>query len=391
MQAVIVIFWVSFVGLVYTYIGYPIILNCINLCKQYFNKKNAHTINLPSTITIVIAAYNEVDFILQKITNLKQLELPTNTQIICITDGSTDGTNTLVTQNFTDVLVLHLPMRNGKAAAVNRAMPYCQGEIIFYSDANTWINPYGITKMLKHFCNPKVGAVAGEKRIVLGKINDVALHGESLYWRYEAWIKKNESNTNTVIGAAGELFAIRKNLFVPIPQNFINEDFVLSVGIAQAGYLVKYEPDAYAMEYPSASINDEMKRKVRIASGSFQLIVKFKNLFNIFKYGLLSWQFISRKIFRWAVCPLLLFIIFVANVFIINLHHFYLFIFGVQVSFYLLSVVGYFIAKKGKNVTLFISPFYFVFMHLCQVLGFIQFVKGVQHTNWQKVKRVGLG
>jgi poly-beta-1,6-N-acetyl-D-glucosamine synthase len=389
MQILEIIFWISFAGLIYTYVGYPLILMIIN----FFIKKPKFNNGLQIdnfSVSFVIAAYNEADFIIQKINNLLHLQLPEQYQIICVTDGSTDGTDTLVKQTFNNVLVLHQAQRNGKAAAINRAMPFCNGQIIIFSDANTWLNPFSINKILRHFNNPKVGAVAGEKRIVVGKVKDIALYGESLYWHYEAWIKKNESDTNLVVGAAGELFAMRKNLFKPVPENFINEDFVLSVSVAQQGYKVKYEPNAYAMEYPSATLNDEMNRKVRIATGSFQLIGKFINLFNGFKYGLLSWQYISRKFLRWTVCPIFLITTIISNIFIVNLHNFYLFVLCVQALFYILAFLGYLVAKQGKKISLFISPFYFVFMHVCQILGFFKFINGIKNTQWIKVKRVGL-
>jgi poly-beta-1,6-N-acetyl-D-glucosamine synthase len=384
------IFWISFAILVYTYIGYPVMLYIINLIKNIINTQKQPPETYTGSATILIAAYNEKDFILQKLKNIQQLKAPQGGfQIIVVTDGSTDASETIIKYHYPEVMVLHNHVKKGKAAAINRALPYCTGEVIIFSDANTWINPFGLQKMLNHFTHEKVGVVAGEKRIVLGKVKDLALYGESLYWKYESWVKQNESNAHVVIGAAGELLGVRKNLYTILPEELINEDFVLSVSLAKNGWKVVYEPNAYAMEYPSATLQDEMKRKVRIAIGSFQLLKWFMPLLNIFRYPLLGWQYISRKVLRWTICPILLLIVLISNIYIMHLHNFYLLAFIIQCCFYGMALCGYLLAKKGKNVNLFISPFYFVFMHMCQFIGFIRFIQGGNINNWEKIERVG--
>ncbi len=384
------IFWISFAILLYTYIGYPLILYIINIAKPVIISQYAPANTYTGKATILIAAYNEKDFILQKLKNLQQLKAPEGGfQIIVVTDGSTDASDKLIKDNFPEVLVLHSPTKKGKAAAINNALPYCKGEVIIFSDANTWINPFGLQKMLNHFTNKKVGVVAGEKRIVLGKVKDIALHGESLYWKYESWVKQNESNAFVVIGAAGELLGVRKVLCKQLPEKIINEDFVLSVSIAKEGWKVLYEPNAYAMEYPSATLQGEMKRKVRIAIGSFQLLQWFVPLLNIIKHPLLAWQYISRKVLRWTICPILLVTTLISNIYLCPLHNFYAFALAVQCCFYGMALFGYLLAKKGKSINLFISPFYFVFMHICQFIGFLKFLKGGNITNWEKIERVG--
>jgi poly-beta-1,6-N-acetyl-D-glucosamine synthase len=389
MVFVSILFWVSLLVLVYTYIGYPFILMLIKEIKSLNNKNITQNNWYTGSASIVIAAYNEREFIINKIQNLYQIEQPQGgLQIICVTDGSTDGSEKIIKEKFPEVMVLHQEERAGKPAAINRALPFITGEIVIFSDANTWLNPYGIKKMLRHYLNPKVGVVAGEKRIATGRIKDMALHGESFYWRYESWVKSNESEVNNVIGAAGELLSIRKELLKPLPTDKINEDFIMSVQIAINGWRVIYEHDAYAMEYPSATLEDEMMRKVRIATGSFQLLYYFKSLLWVFKNPLLSWQYISRKVLRWIFCPVFLITLFFTSAVLFQKHNFYATLFLGQVLFYCFSIAGYFFAKAGKDSKMFITPFYFVFMHLCQFIGFTNYLKGYSLQDWKKVERV---
>ena len=161
--------------------------------------------------------------------------------------------------------------------------------------------------------DPNVGAVAGEKRISTEGSEAAAGAGEGLYWKYESFLKKLDTQLYSVVGAAGELFAVRTKLFGEVEKDTLLDDFMVSLRIAADGYRVIYEPDAYASERPSFSIQDEMKRKIRIASGGFQSITRLGFLWNIFKYGLLSFQYVSHRAMRWAVAPFCLPLIFLLN------------------------------------------------------------------------------
>src|SRR5690606_11550963 len=149
------------------------------------------------------------------------------------------------------------------------------------------------------------------KKILMTKNGKAAGAGEGLYWKYESWLKKNDSALYSVVGAAGELFSIRTELYEYVGNNIIVDDFVLSLKICWKGFRILYAPEAYAMEAPSQSMEEEQKRKIRISAGAFQSMVILKDLMNIFKYGVLSFQYISHRVLRWTICPALLPVIFI--------------------------------------------------------------------------------
>ena len=127
--------------------------------------------------------------------------------------------------------------------------------------------------------------------------------GEGFYWTYESKIKKWESDINSTVGAAGELFAIRSNLFEPSPKDTLLDDFVISLNTVKKGFKIKYSPDAYAIETASFNVNEELKRKIRIACGGIQTMLRYPSLLNPFKFGFLSFQYFSHKVLRWTIIP----------------------------------------------------------------------------------------
>ena len=167
------------------------------------------------------------------------------------------------------------------------------------------------------FSNPNTGCVAGEKRILEKEADAAAGAGEGLYWKFESWIKNMDAELNTAVGAVGELFAIRTELFEDVENDTLLDDFIISLRIARKGYHIAYTPNAYAEETASLNVKEELKRKIRIAAGGIQTIFRLKGLLNPFRYGLLSWQYFSHKVLRWTLAPLSLFLIFAVNLFIV--------------------------------------------------------------------------
>ncbi len=177
---------------------------------------------------------------------------------------------------------------------------------IIFSDANTLLNSASVREIVKHYADPRVGGVAGEKKIISEEKDKAVAAGEGIYWKYESFLKRLDSEFYSVVGAAGELFSIRTSLFHEVPPDTIIEDFVQSLQLCKDGWLVRYEPNAYATESASSSMQEEQKRKVRIAAGAFQAMIILRDLFNVFRYPILSFQFISHRILRWTLCPLCL-------------------------------------------------------------------------------------
>jgi len=214
MNTWIVIFWISFAVLAYTYVGYPLLLSIFSLLRS--TKKAAGNPEFPD-VTLLVMAYNEEEVIEEKIRNSFALDYPREQlKFMIITDGSTDNTPKIVS-SFPEVKLLHQEKRLGKTGAINRAMQFVKTPFVVFCDANTSLNKDCMQQLIKHFNDPKIGGVAGEKRIktLSNEMNGV---GESWYWKYESFVKRSESDFNSLVGAAGELFAIRSALYTPVDE-----------------------------------------------------------------------------------------------------------------------------------------------------------------------------
>lgn len=370
------LFFCSLLVLFYTYFIYIVV---IYLLANFNNKKHLNSDN-PS-ITIVVPCYNEKDYIAEKVKNTRELNYPKK-KIIFITDGSDDGSDELLKQ-FTDIILLHQPKRAGKSMAENRAIGFVDAEITVFTDANSTLNPDALLYIAQHFADEKVAGVSGEKKILYNEADGANSASEGFYWKYESLIKKYDSDFYTVVGAAGELFAVRTKLYTQMPPDSINDDLTQSVMLNLQGFKIAYEPRAYAAETASANVQEELKRKIRMCAGAWQVMARYNSLFNFFKHPKLTFQFISHRVLRWTLCPLALITLFVSNIILYNHNIYYQTFLYLQIAFYIIAIIGYYINK----VKLLYIPFYFVFMHWAAILGFFRFIKGKQSVNWERVKR----
>ncbi|MCK5028440.1 MAG: glycosyltransferase family 2 protein [Bacteroidales bacterium] len=386
----ITIFWILLSIVIYAYIAYPILLIVLCYFPGLFKKNNENSSAENPEVTLFIAAYNEIDFIDKKVSNSLSLNYPKEkVHQVWITDGSTDGTKKHL-EKYNFIKVYHQEARNGKTGAINRGMKFVDTPIVIFSDANTELNKESINEIVKLFKDPTVGCVAGEKRIQLKGKDNAVNSGEGFYWKYESIIKKKESELNSVIGAAGELFAIRTNLFEEIKNDTILDDFIISMQIAQKGYKIKYAPNAYATERASLNIKEELKRKVRIAYGGIQSIPRLKKSLNPFINPVLSFQYFSHKLLRWTLVPFAFFSLFFVNfsiLFLNNNSYIYKLAFLLQVIFYLFVLFGYLFQSKSMKLKILFSPYYVFIMNLSQIIGIIRFSKKKQSVNWEKSKR----
>ena len=310
---------------------------------------------------------------------------------IWITDGSDDGTPELL-QQYDKVEVHHNPARNGKIAAMNRGMQFVKTPIVIFSDANTDLGQDSIQEIVRLFRNPKVGCVSGEKRIRSKAADAAAGAGEGLYWKYESTLKKWDAELYSVVGAAGELFAIRTELWQEVEKDTLLDDFIISLRVAMQGYTIQYNPNAYAIETASANVKEELKRKVRISAGGIQSVIRLSPLLNIFKYGRLSFQYISHRVLRWTLTPLLLLLLIPVNLALAlqeGLFSFglYSLLFWGQVLFYAAALLGWFLENRKLKVKALFVPYYFFIMNLSVFLGLRRYLKGQQSVNWERAVR----
>lgn len=387
-------FWILFFILFYTYLGYALLLFLFYRLKNInSSKENAAENKYEPQVCLFVTAFNEKDYVVQKVENAFALDYPKDkVQYLWITDGSDDGTPEILSK-YPELEVHHLPERRGKMHAMNRGMKFVKAPIVIFSDTNTILGKQSVREIVAQFNDSKVGCVAGEKRIVEKETDAAAGAGEGMYWKFESWVKNMDAGLNSAVGAVGELFAIRTELFEEVETDTILDDFIISLRIAQKGYKIAYTPNAYAEETASLNVNEELKRKIRIAAGGIQTIFRLKGLLNPFKYGVLTWQYISHKVLRWTLAPLSLFAVFVLNLIIVLnrgswlVTEFYTLFFYLQVLCYLLALIGWYFENKKLRLKMLFAPYYFVSINYASIRGIIRFFKGKQSVNWEKSKR----
>ena len=382
-------FWIVFGIIFYTYLGYGIVLFILLKIKRLFKRKQNIVLQeneLPD-VTLLIAAYNEEDYVKQKVENTRSLNYPPHKlHQMWVTDGSNDETPVLLAE-YKDIIVLHKPERAGKIAAMNRAVKFVDTPIVVFSDANTLLGKDSIRRIAEMFADPKVGCVSGEKRIFNADTEAASAAGEGMYWKYESTLKRWDAELYSAVGAAGELFAIRTELFNEVEPDTLLDDFIISLRVAMRGYKIDYDPDAYAIETASANVKEELKRKIRIAAGGIQSVIRLYPLLNFFKYGILSFQYISHRVLRWTITPLALVALLILNAILIPLSDFYFTIFVLQLIFYFSALLGWVLENKKLKVKILFIPYYFFIMNYAVFMGFGRFIKKSQSINWERAKR----
>ncbi|PKN53648.1 MAG: glycosyl transferase [Deltaproteobacteria bacterium HGW-Deltaproteobacteria-13] len=383
-------FWILMGIILYTYLGYGALVVILGWVKGFFRGKQRviHRNDEPS-VTLLVSAFNEEAWLKKKIENSISLDYPEDKlKIIVITDGSNDGSAKIAKIN-PRIIHLHEVQRRGKTAAINRAMKFVDTDIVIFSDANTLLNREAVRELVLFFRDPAVGCVSGEKRVYMGNRNGAASAGEGTYWRFESLIKKWEARLGSCVSAAGELFAIRSDLFMKVPEDTLIEDFVISLRIALGGYRIQYAPGAYAMETSSSDIGEEFKRKIRIAGGHLQSILRMPGLLNPFRHGMLTFQYVSHKFLRSFIAPFCLIALIPVNLFLLPKSGvLYVALFMLQVIFYLVATAGYLLQKRHLASRLFFVPLYITIMNVSALTGFFRYLRGQQSVLWEKSARM---
>ena len=386
-------FWICAFIVFYTYLGYGMLLWLLVRLKHFFGGKVvAPTLpadeDLPS-VTFLVCAYNEQDVVEMKMRNILQLDYPKDKlHIMWVTDGSNDETNKRL-QQYPEAEIVFTPERKGKAAALNHGFGMVKSEITVMTDANTLVNKEAIKEIVRCMQDPKVACVAGEKRVVARHANQAAAEGEGLYWKYESTLKRWDGELYSAMGAAGELNAIRTALFEPIEENALLDDFVMSMRMVDKGYRIAYTSDAYAMEYGSADLYEEAKRKRRIAAGGLQSCWWLRKMMNPFRHFTVAFQFVSHRVLRWSITPFALLALIPLNVALVFMKGgtIYILIWLLQLLFYLIAFLGYLLEQLGKRNKLLYIPYYFLFMNMNVFQGISYLRTHKSSGTWEKAKR----
>ncbi|MBQ7661912.1 MAG: glycosyltransferase [Prevotella sp.] len=395
MESLKIAFWACLVLVFYTYLGYGILLFLLLKLKQLFCKKEQKPV-LPADesqfpdVTLMICAFNEEEIIKEKMENIRQLDYPKDKLcVMWVTDGSSDHSNELLSEYGDEITLVFSPERRGKAAAMQHGLQVNKSEYVVFTDANTMLNPGSIKEIVRLFMREDVGCVSGEKRVAARHEGQAAAEGEGIYWKYESTLKRWDSALYSAMGAAGELFAVRMSVYEAAPSNALLDDFMISMLILKKGYKIAYTSDAYAMEYGSANMEEESKRKRRIAAGGLQSIWWLRSLMNPFKFPITSFLFVSHRVLRWSITPFALLALIPLNVALVMMKGgtVYTVIWILQILFYLSAFMGYLMASRGKKNKLLYVPYYFLFMNINVFRG-ISYLRSHKSSGaWEKAKR----
>ena len=375
----ITLFWLCLTIVVYTYVGYGIVLYLLVLIKRLATKAKPLadiTDDCLPEVTLMVCAYNEEDIIAEKMDNTHRLDYPSDRlHLVWVTDGSNDNTNSLLAA-YPDVKVIYSPERRGKAAAIKHGIKEIDTEIVMMTDANTMLNPGAVREIARLMQDPRVGCVSGEKKVMARSDSDEAAQGEGLYWKYESTLKRLDSELYSAMGAAGELCVIRRQLMTDIPDDTLLDDFIISMEIVKKGYRIAYTSNAYAMEYGSADLHEESKRKRRIAAGGLQSCWRLRSLMNPLRHPVVAFQFVSHRVLRWTITPVCLFALVPLNTLLVLSGEgiVYTIIWILQILFYASAAAGVRISK------------YFVFMNLNVFRG-MAYLFNNSTGMWEKAKR----
>ena len=367
------IFWISIAVPLYAYLGYPLVLLVLGLLFRRPVKKAP----IEPSISLLIPAYNEGDVIDRKIQNSLALNYPPERlEIVVASDGSKDDT-ARIAQRLADgkrVRVLAFPQNRGKIPTLNASVPELQGEIIVFSDAAAMLYPDSVRILIANFADPKVGAVSGLYKVIKADEVDIG-KSEDFYWRYETFLKVQESQLASTLGGHGHLHAIRKELYPFPPPGTINDDYVIPVSVLAKGYRAVYEPEAVV--YEEAHEMTGFGRRIRIMAGNIQQLREIRGLLWPPRPMPLFF-FLSHKVSRLLV-PFAMVAALVANVFLLN-SPLYLAIFCLQVMFYLLALIGTVWQLKPRTLLL---PFYFCMINAATFFGFYHALTSRRRMAWK--------
>ena len=369
--------------LAFAYVGYPLFVFAL---ARLFARPVKTSAELPP-VSLIVAAYNEAPLIAEKVRNSLALDYPTDLlEIIFVTDGSDDGTDGVVAEFESDgVRLLHSAERRGKSAAINRAVPFASHDILVFSDANAFYLPDTIRKLVRNFGDPSVGGVSGRKSV--RKDSSAIAESEGAYWKYESFLKKQESKLDSTTGVVGEMMSLRKALYTPIPAHIINDDAFLAVSLMQQRQRVIYEPEAICWEDSAESTQDETVRRKRIAAGRFQLL---------FSPKLWPWRNPLMLVLYWGHKFLRLLLGFImaaallGNLLVLALPNppFLLQAAAIaQLLFYGLAGWGYALETQQKKRKLPSIAYYITSGNLAGIGGFFRYLSGQQTVLWQKAAR----
>jgi biofilm PGA synthesis N-glycosyltransferase PgaC len=298
MSAAAIIFIISALMILYVLAVYPLLLAA---AVRFFGRP-VRKQDLPQTVSVIIAVRNGERWLRRKIESVLALDYPMEMlEILIVSDGSTDSTEEIARSFAGQGVRLLVVPPGGKPAALNAAVPHANGDLLFLTDVRQILDRECLRHLVACMADPDVGVVSGNLKIQSG--TTVEEESTGLYWRYENSIRNNMAKLDSMLGATGPVYLVRRRLYVPIPPDCLLDDMYLPMSIHLAGYRLVLEEKAIAMDEPTL-LSSEFRRKVRTQAGNLQLLVLLPGLFS--RRNRMRIHYLSSKIGRLLLPWLLL-------------------------------------------------------------------------------------
>jgi cellulose synthase/poly-beta-1,6-N-acetylglucosamine synthase-like glycosyltransferase len=371
-----ILFW-FFIGLTFfIYFVYPVIIFLLAKVKGEGGEKK----DITPLVSLIIPVHNEEKVIREKVLNVLSLDYPKDKlEIIFALDGCHDKTHEiLLSFNDSRIKIFDNQKRMGKVATLNKTVPLAKGEIVLFSDANSIYEPDTLKKLIRNFADEKVGCVSGKLCYIDTDSTSVS-KGQDLYWKYETFIKIQESKLGKLLITNGSIQAVRKAIY-PYPDPHIADDFSIPLLVQAEGYKVLYEPEAVVYEMATRSLKEDLAQKVRVLSQGFKGVIRLrKDLLTLSPLGIFELFF--HKILRWGV------IFYMIPIFFLNIplakEPFYLYLMILQIIFYSLACTGLILRHKNK-IKIFYVPFFFCLINGAALIALYKFIVNAETRIWDK-------
>ncbi len=367
-----VAFWFSVTVVLYVYVGYPLLLAIWARVADRRPRVTQFEHGRWPSITVVVAARNEAQRLRARLANLIEQDYPGPRQIIVVSDGSTDEPLRAVAPFGRDVQLIELPP-GGKPAALNAGAMAARGEILVFADARQRFAPGALRALVANFADPQVGGVTGELVLdcEVGAADSTIGEGIGLYWKYEKWLRRNESRVWSTLGATGAIYAMRRSLWQPLPASSLLDDVLAPMRAVLAGSRVIFEETAVAYDRASRDAAAESRRKTRTLAGNYQILAHEPRL--LLPIANPVWlQYVSHKVGR-LIVPWALIAVLVSSAILAPSAWFYVAALAAQLAFYALAAAG---AWFNVRERLSRVAFTFVMMNYSAVAGLAALRRG---------------
>lgn len=386
MTIIEIIFWLGLFALFYTYMGYLALLWLLTLIRNDPVKNT----NITPSVSLVISAYNEGKILSRKIENALELDYPDGllVEIAIISDGSTDQTNDIIlgyAEQNNRILPCIVSSNKGKTACLNDFVPELLGEIVVFTDANSFYDTDLLRTIVRPFADERVGFVTGSTRYFTSSAGR-AIEATSLYSRFERIIKSLESKINSCVGADGAIFAIRKELFLPMNPYDIN-DLVIPLQIVKRGFRGVLEETTYCKEEAAREIKSEFRRQVRITTRTIRAILNYKILLNPFRFTFFAFEIFSHKLMKFLT-PLWMVLILITNIpLALGGSLFYKATLITQLLFYIVALIQGTEERRRLPWRFAAICHFFVWINAAYAVGLFKYISGETFISWSPERK----